>query len=311
MSAKYHQNHLLVLFCNHFTISLQGIKTPAKTHDSGETRKQEQNEITCLIQLRPEHHHFQPIRTFGEANRSAFRNETYQWVSSAIIDHQRHFRRVAALGWSIAQNGITNLPRTLHIPGREILELLLCHQHDTWNFSFCDFGQTTTQSSSYLMFQNQREIWLLWKSCRIIPDFVRQNCLKTKVAMGTLPHCSARPCATLARGAQHPRVYWGLGYTSISSCFPRCGTSSSTLPHQLQSHLQGFASSSFLPFSPAPGAGPDTHKASGEQITLISWTLQSYVTALQWFTGKRQSEASSLGVNFIICLSIRLLKIAP
>lgn len=26
ISAKCHVNHLLVLFCNHFTISLQGIK---------------------------------------------------------------------------------------------------------------------------------------------------------------------------------------------------------------------------------------------------------------------------------------------
>lgn len=26
MSAKCHVNHLLVLFCNHFTISLQGIR---------------------------------------------------------------------------------------------------------------------------------------------------------------------------------------------------------------------------------------------------------------------------------------------
>lgn len=78
-----------------------------------------------------------------------------------------------------------------------------------------DFGQTATQSSSYLMVQNQREIWLLWKSCRILPDFVRQNCLKTKVAMGTLPHCSARPCHPCPR-CPAPRWLLRAGlYTNI------------------------------------------------------------------------------------------------
>lgn len=158
----------------------------AKVHDNGEARKQTHNEIICLIQLCPEHHHFRSISTFVGVNCPAFRNEKYQWIFFAIIDHQRHFRTVAALGWSIAQNGSTNLPRTLRIPVREILELLLCHQQNNWNFLFHDFGQTKTQSGSYLMFQNQSEIWLLQKICGIIPDFVRQNCLQMKAAMELL-----------------------------------------------------------------------------------------------------------------------------
>ena len=85
----------------------------------------------------------------------------------------------------------------------------------------------------------------------------------------------------LTRGGQHRGVSCGLGYTPTSRCFPRSGTSSSTVPHWFQSPLQRFASSSFPPLSPVPGAGPDTRKTSGEPITLISWILQSYVIALQ------------------------------
>lgn len=45
-------------------------------------------------------------------------------------------------------------------------------------------------------------------------------------------------------------------------------------PSYSGSTLQGFASSPFPPLSLAPGAGPDTHKTSGEQIILSSWILQ-------------------------------------
>lgn len=67
-------------------------------HDDGEAKKLRYNEIVCLIQLRPEHHHFCSISTFVGVNYSAFRNEKYQWIFSVIIDHQKHFWTVAALG---------------------------------------------------------------------------------------------------------------------------------------------------------------------------------------------------------------------
>lgn len=112
----------------------------------------------------------------------------------------------------------------------------------------------------------------------------------------------------LTRAGQHRGVSCGLGHALTSRCFPMSGTSSSTVPPWLQSSLQGFPSSPFPALSPALGAGSDTHKTRGEQITPISWILQSYVIALQWFNGKWKSEVSSLGVNFNICLTIKLLK---
>lgn len=69
----------------------------AKVHDNGEARKERYNEMIGLIQLCPEHWHFQSLSTFVEVNHSAFRSEEYQWIFSTIID-QRLFRTVAVLG---------------------------------------------------------------------------------------------------------------------------------------------------------------------------------------------------------------------
>lgn len=144
-------------------------------HENGETRKQRHSKIISFTQLCPEHRHFPSTSARVAMKGSALRNEKYQRVFSGLTDQQRHFRAVAALGWSTAQIGSTNLPRTLQSQGKKywscssatnkILQIFLCH----------DFSQTKTQSRSYLMIQSQTEIGLARVSHGIIPGSVRQN----------------------------------------------------------------------------------------------------------------------------------------
>lgn len=145
----------------------------AEVHANGETGQQRHSKIISSIQLCPEHPHFPspPLEQEWKARLSEMKN--VPGVFSGLVDHQRHFRTVAALGWSIAQIGSTNLPRT--IPGRETLEQLLCHQQSASDFSFRYFSQSKTQSRNHLMTQSQTETALVQISCGITPDPARQK----------------------------------------------------------------------------------------------------------------------------------------
>lgn len=146
----------------------------AKVHDNGETRKQRPSKIIPLIQLCPELCHFPSTTTCAGMKGSAFRNEKYQWGFFGLIDHQRLFRTCLKRSWlKHCPDWKHQSPQNSPIPVREILEQLLCHQQNTWDFSFHDFNQTKTQSRSCLMIQRQTETELVHTSYGIIPDSVK------------------------------------------------------------------------------------------------------------------------------------------
>lgn len=169
-----HQNHLLVLFCNHFTISLQGIKWLQKcmTMEKQGNRDPAKSSPWSSCVLSSVIFHPPPLVQEWKAQLLEMKN--ISGVFFGLIDHQRHFRTCLKRSWLKHRSDWKHQsPQNSPIPVREILEQLLCHQQNTWDFSFHDFNQTKTQSRSCLMIQRQTETELVHTSYGIIPDSVK------------------------------------------------------------------------------------------------------------------------------------------
>lgn len=175
-----HQSHLPVLFCNHFTISLQGIKWLQKcmTMEKQGNRGTAKSSPWSSCVLSTIIFHPPPLVEEWKAQLSEMKNisevgffffffwprrssETFQDSCCSWLKHCPDWKHQS--------------PQSTPIPLREMQEQLPCHQQNTADFLFHNFSQTKNQSRSYLMIQSQNEIELSHTSYGIIPDSVRQN----------------------------------------------------------------------------------------------------------------------------------------
>lgn len=147
----------------------------AEVHANGETGQQRHSKIISSIQLCPEHPHFPSTTTWAGMKGSAFRNEKCPWGFFWPRGSSETFQDSCCSWLKHCPDWKHQSPQNTPIPGREMLEQLLCHQQSASDFSFRDFSQSKTQSRNHLMTQSQTETALEHISCGITPDPARQK----------------------------------------------------------------------------------------------------------------------------------------